>query len=144
MEPQAQVSSINKNSKNVFDKGRHLNIRSVPLLSSKNKILAGWIFPHSFSMVTWDGPQETLGFFIYYLPMILWTLSHLLNSPPAPPPQVSFHASVKVSAEGKKFSSQWSGIQEFICLKVLSQAKLCYLGKLPKYRSALCFESRNH
>lgn len=43
----------------------------------------------------------------------------------------------KPQPKGKQFPSHWSGIQEFIFRKVRSQAKLCYLGMLPKYRSVL-------
>lgn len=59
-------------------------------------------------------------------------------------PKFLFTNQWKPQPKGKKFPSHWSGIQEFIFLKVWSQAKLCYLGMLPKYRSVLCFESWNH
>lgn len=69
-------------------------------------------------------------------PKVLWTLSHLLN-PPHCGPRFHFTHQQKPQPEGKKFSSHWSEIQEFIFLKVWSQAKLCYMGMLPKYRSVL-------
>ena len=67
---------------------------------------------------------------------VLWTLSHLLNPLPCCP-KFHFMHQRKPRPKEKKFSSHWSGIQEFIFLKVLSQAKLCYLGVLPKCRSVL-------
>lgn len=45
--------------------------------------------------------------------------------PPMPTPSFILHIGEKASAKGKKFSSQWNRIQEFICLKV--RVKLNYV-----------------
>lgn len=60
-----------------------------------------------------------------------------LESPLNCCPKFHFMHQWKPQPERKKFPSHWSGIQEFIFRKVRSQAKLCYLGMLPKYRSVL-------
>lgn len=88
-------------------------------------------------MVTWDGLKERSGFFIHYMPWGFMDFVSPLESPLNCCPKFHFMHQWKPQPKGKKFPSHWSGIQEFIFRKVRSQAKLCYLGMLPKYRSVL-------
>lgn len=138
--------NISKTVKNVFDKRHHLNTRGIPLLSSKNKIMTGshpFFFFCFHGHLGWaTGEDQDSSFTI--CPKVLRTLSYLLNPFPQHHPKFLFTHQRKLQPKGKEFSSHWSRIQEFICLKVWSQAKLCYLGMVPKYRSVLCFESWNH
>lgn len=141
----AQGNNTSKTVKNVFDKRHHLHIRGIPLLSTENKILMGptYFYP-SFSWSLGMGHRRDQDSSFTICPKVLWTLSHLLNPFPQHCPKFHFTHQWLPQPKGKKFSSHWSRIQEFICLKVWSQAKLCYLGMLPKHRSVLCFESWNH
>ena len=139
--PWAQVNNINKECFWQETSFKHMWSPSAVI----QKLSPGWSGPFFFFFffhhhLGW--PAREIRFLhslyvlrFYGLCLTFWIRSH---------PKFHFMHQQKFQPKGKEFSSYWSGIQEFICLEVWSQAKLCYLGKLPKHRSVLCFESWNH